>query len=528
MTDQKSFCDHVEDPEAKKEVADEEVVLDEETLKLDRQTLLRLDLLLMPMTLMLYLLAWLDRANVGNARVVSHLPVTSRSVAKPSIGRSGKGPPFDRSAIQDRYVVCTVLDCWWPGFDCAAITVTYVPYVLSELPSNLLLKIIGPRILLPTLCTLWGLVTTLQSQVHNYSGLLACRFFLGLLEGGLFPGIVLFLSNFYRRHELQVRIALFFSAASLSGAFSGLLAAAIQQMSGLRGMKGWQWIFLLEGLFTVCFGIFSFLVLPNGPENVITFRPKHSQRCIARLQQDSNNFETETKVTFKGVVSVLKDLHVWIACLILFCNGACLFGLAYFSPSIVQALGYSPTKTQLMTVPPYAAGFFVTMLTAYISDRRQQRGAGAFITSGIALIGAALAINGRSVGIRYAALMLLVTGVYACAPCLISWVPNNTAGHLRRATAVAMAFIATNMGGIMSTWIYPRESAPYFHLGIRFNLSLLVIAMVLVVVQVLLLRSLNRRKERIPLELLRGTEDLPYEEQFAKLGDRHPRYKYTY
>ncbi|KAF4253329.1 hypothetical protein KXW65_001449 [Aspergillus fumigatus] len=494
MTDQKSFCDHVEDPEAKKEVADEEVVLDEETLKLDRQTLLRLDLLLMPMTLMLYLLAWLDRANVGNARV------------------AGLEKDLHLTDLQYK----------------TAITVTYVPYVLSELPSNLLLKIIGPRILLPTLCTLWGLVTTLQSQVHNYSGLLACRFFLGLLEGGLFPGIVLFLSNFYRRHELQVRIALFFSAASLSGAFSGLLAAAIQQMSGLRGMKGWQWIFLLEGLFTVCFGIFSFLVLPNGPENVITFRPKHSQRCIARLQQDSNNFETETKVTFKGVVSVLKDLHVWIACLILFCNGACLFGLAYFSPSIVQALGYSPTKTQLMTVPPYAAGFFVTMLTAYISDRRQQRGAGAFITSGIALIGAALAINGRSVGIRYAALMLLVTGVYACAPCLISWVPNNTAGHLRRATAVAMAFIATNMRGIMSTWIYPRESAPYFHLGIRFNLSLLVIAMVLVVVQVLLLRFLNRRKERIPLELLRGTEDLPYEEQFAKLGDRHPRYKYTY
>ena len=75
MTDQKSFRDHVGDPEAKKEVADEEVALDEETLKLDRQTLLRLDLLLMPMTLMLYLLAWLDRANVGNARVVRRPPI---------------------------------------------------------------------------------------------------------------------------------------------------------------------------------------------------------------------------------------------------------------------------------------------------------------------------------------------------------------------------------------------------------------------------------------------------------------------
>ncbi|KAB8211151.1 major facilitator superfamily domain-containing protein [Aspergillus parasiticus] len=494
MADTKSFPDLAGDPEAKKDVIEEEAPMDERTLKLDRQTVLRLDLILMPMTLMLYLLAWLDRANVGNARV------------------AGLEKDLNLTDLQYK----------------TAITVTYVPYVVSELPSNLLLKIVGPRLLLPTLCTLWGMVTTLQSQVHNYSGFLACRFFLGLLEGGLFPGIVLFLSNFYRRHELQVRIALFFSAASLSGAFSGLLAAAIQQMSGLRGMKGWQWIFLLEGLFTVCFGLFSFLVLPNGPEKVITFRPEHTERCIARLQQDGNKFETETNVSFKEVFSVLKDLHVWIACLILFCNGACLFGLAYFSPSIVQALGYSSTKTQLMTVPPYACGFVVTMITAYFSDRYQQRGIGAFVTSGIALIGAALAINGRSIGVRYAALVLLLTGVYACAPCLISWVPNNTAGHVRRATAVAMAFIATNCGGIMSTWIYPQKSAPYYELGSRFNLSLTVIAMALVVAQVGLLRMLNRRKKTDPVGLLRGVEDLPYEEQLDKLGDRHPRYKYTY
>jgi MFS family permease len=76
-----------------------------------------------------------------------------------------------------------------------AITVTYVPYIAAELPSNLVLKKIGPRILLPLLCTTWGIVTTLQSLVQNYEGLLACRFLLGLFEGGLFPGIVLYLSG---------------------------------------------------------------------------------------------------------------------------------------------------------------------------------------------------------------------------------------------------------------------------------------------------------------------------------------------
>jgi MFS family permease len=109
------------------------------------------------------------------------------------------------------------------------------------------------------MCFCWGVVTTLQSQVHNFGGLVTCRFFLGLFEGGLLPGIILYLSGervcseksrkrhlivlagFYRRHELQLRVCLFFCAAALAGAFSGLLAAAIASMDGVGGMEGWRW-----------------------------------------------------------------------------------------------------------------------------------------------------------------------------------------------------------------------------------------------------------------------------------------------
>ncbi|KAJ0420970.1 major facilitator superfamily domain-containing protein [Aspergillus carlsbadensis] len=461
--------------------------------QLDRETLRRLDLILMPMTLILYLLAWLDRANVGNARVA--------------------GLDKDLNLSDHQYKI--------------AITVTYVPYIAAELPSNLILKKIGPRILLPTLCTAWGLVTILQCEARNFSGFVACRFFLGLCEGGLFPGIVLYLSGFYRRHELQVRIALFFSAASLSGAFSGLLAAAIQQMDGIRGLRGWQWIFILEGLFTVCFGLFSYAMLPNTPTDVLTFKPQHKAHCLHRLQLDSNLL-TEEPITLTKVLSIFKDLHVLLVSAILFCSGTCLFGLAYFSPSIVQAMGYGNTRTQLMTVPPYAVAFVVTMATAYIADRYRQRGICAFATTSLALIGAAMMLNSRTIAVRYTALILLVTGIYAAAPCLISWVPNNSAGHVRRATAVALGFICTSSGGVMSTWIYPKSSAPYYNVGARFNLALTVIPLVGLVVQVALLRHLNGRKERCRGEILSGLEGLTVEEQMELLGDRHPDYKYTY
>jgi len=125
------------------------------------------------------------------------------------------------------------------------LTMTFIPYIIVEIPAALVVKRIGANNLLPVMATLWGLITTLQGLVTSYSGLLASRFFLGLVEGGLIPGIVLVMSQFYKRDQVQLRLAVFFTAASLTGAFSGLLASAILGMDGRAGHKGWQWIFIL-------------------------------------------------------------------------------------------------------------------------------------------------------------------------------------------------------------------------------------------------------------------------------------------
>ncbi|EON67345.1 hypothetical protein W97_06598 [Coniosporium apollinis CBS 100218] len=458
---------------------------------LERKTVLRLDLLLVPMMCMIYLLAFLDRSNIGNARVA--------------------GLQKDLGITDYQYQI--------------AITVTYVPYIAAELPSNLVLKTVGPRLMLPGMCLCWGIVTALQSQVHNFGGLVACRFFLGLLEGGLFPGIVLYLSGFYRRHELQVRIALFFSAAAMSGAFSGLLAAAIIQMDGIGNLFGWQWIFLLEGLFTVVFGIFAFFVLPNTPHQVLTFTPEQADHCIRRLEADGP--PESGKFSSKAMLSAFKDLHIWLNCLALFCSGTCLFGLAYFTPSIVQGLGYSQTRTQLLTVPPFAIAFFVTMAAAYIADRYRCRGLTAIVTFCLAVVGFALFLTGTTIAVRYTALCFMVTGTYSSAPSLISWIPNNTAAHTRRATAIAMGFVSTNVGGIVSTWIYPKTSAPYYRFAARYNLSLVCIAIALIAGEVALLRWMNQRKEEKRKDLLQGVEGLSHEDQFNELGDHHPDFRYT-
>lgn len=216
-------------------------------------------------------------------------------------------------------------------------------------------------------------------------------------------------------------------------------------------MRGWQWIFLLEGLFTVLFGIFSFFVLPNNPAQVKTFKPEHVACCEKRLRLDTD-FPDSAKVNTRSIMSAFRSPHVLMSCLALFASGTCLFGLAYFTPSIVQALGYSRNRTQLMTVPPFACAFVATMVSSYLADRYKQRGISAIVMNIFALIGAAITISARSFGARYAALCLLITGVYASAPSLIAWLPNNSAGHVRRATAIAMGFVSTNSGGICKSF----------------------------------------------------------------------------
>lgn len=104
------------------------------------------------------------------------------------------------------------------------LTLYFVGYVLFEIPCNIILKRTTPRLWLPTLAVLWGIVSTLMGLVHNYEGFLASRFFLGVTESGLFPGVVFYFSMWYRRRERQFRISLFFSGAALAGAFGGILA----------------------------------------------------------------------------------------------------------------------------------------------------------------------------------------------------------------------------------------------------------------------------------------------------------------
>lgn len=173
---------------------------------------------------------------------------------------------LDRTNVGNARLVKLEVDLGMKGLDYNVALAIFFPfYVAAEIPSNIMMKRFRPSIWLTVIIVSWGLVMTCMGLVHNYKGLLACRVFLGIAEGGLFPGIYYYITMWYRRHECGFRMALFFSAATVAGAFGGLLARGVSAMNGVGGKAGWSWIFILEGLLTLSAGFFSYWAIHDYP-----------------------------------------------------------------------------------------------------------------------------------------------------------------------------------------------------------------------------------------------------------------------
>lgn len=207
----------------------------------------------------------------------------------------------------------------------------FIPYSLFEVPSNIVLKMLRPSRWLAVLVVLWGTVVCCMGTVQSYHGLLITRIFLGVTEAGFFPAATFLIGEWYCRYETQTRMAIFYTAASLAGAFSGLLAFAIQKMNGIAGISGWRWIFILEGALTVAVGLAIPFILPDSPERASWLTVEEKKFLRHRLEQDSGTkegrVETLDHFKFKFLWAALSDWKIWFTIFIYWGNTYVLYHL---------------------------------------------------------------------------------------------------------------------------------------------------------------------------------------------------------
>lgn len=257
--------------------------------------------------------------------------------------------------------------------------------------------------------------------------------------------------------------AIFFSAAAVSGSFGGLLAAAINLMHGKGGRPGWAWIFILEGIATVLFGIASFWVVHDFPDEATFLSDNDRVRVIRRLKADQQSSAEHEEFRMTYFWAAVKDYKMWIGMLIYMGCDMPLYAFALFLPTIITGMGYTSTTTaQLLTVPPYACAACMTIFIGWLADRTHQRGLCNMAVSLIGIVGFSMLLGGNSAPVRYIGTFLGAMGIYPCISNTISWVSNNVEGVYKRGVVLGFVIGWGNLNGIVSSNIYAATDAPRF------------------------------------------------------------------
>ncbi|TVY16389.1 putative transporter protein [Lachnellula arida] len=458
-----------------------------------KRLLRKLDLRLIPFLALIYLLCFLDRTNVGNARLFS-----------------------------------LEKDLHMKGLDYnVALAIMFPFYVAAEIPSNMMMKRLRPSIWLTVIMVTWSTVMICMGFVRSYSGLLVARSFLGLCEGGLFPGVSYFITMWYKRHECGTRLAFFFSAATAAGAFGGLIARGIAQMNDVGGYAGWRWIFILEGLLTLVVGSFAYWVIQDYPSTAGFLNTKEKIEVERRLADDHDGLAVDFDMRY--VYQALRDWKIWVMSVIAIGILTALYSISLFLPTIIKEMGYSNNAAQLLTVPVYIVACFCTLAGNYASDKARRRGIFVMGFEITAILGFVLLIATGKPHVQYAGTFFAASGIYCLVPMVIGWNGNNIGGSLKRGVGIAMQVGIGNLGGIIASFVYLTKDEPRFIRGHAILIALTSMSLVLSLFMTIYLGRENSRRDVLLLEQNKSLKNISHDEKLAQCqkGDDASFFRYT-
>ncbi|CAG8306236.1 unnamed protein product [Penicillium salamii] len=455
----------------------------EERQALEKRLVRRLDIRLMPMLVLIYILNYLDRNAIAAAKL------------------AGLTEDLQLSSVQFQTSVSVlfvglVLICYE-----YVLRLTVISYILMQVPSNLFLNKVGkPALYLPTCMVAWGVLCGASGAAQNFGGLVACRFLLGFVEAAYFPGCMVTLSAWYTRKELALRTAILYCGSLLSGAFSGLIAAGItDNMDGVRGLRAWRWLFIIEGAITVVVAFSAYFVLVNFPHNTTGISDTERELAIWRLQKDigAQGEESEENLSLVGgFKQCIADWKVWFLVTLVF--GATSSGtINSFFPTVVEGLGKDRIQTLLLTVPPYILACIVAMLVSLSADRSGERYFHFTIPLWTSIAGFIISASTTQFGPRYFAFMIMLPGVYTAFIIGITWVANTLPRpSAKKAAALAFANAIGNCSSVYSPYLYPSSGAPRFVLAMSVNAATSLLAISTATIFRVLLQRLNKGMER--------------------------------
>ncbi|KAK5130935.1 hypothetical protein LTR08_001538 [Meristemomyces frigidus] len=425
----------------------------------------KIDLHVVPTVFMLYLFCFIDRANVGNARLAG-------------LEKDLKLVNYDYNKL---------------------LSIFYISYIIFEIPANMACKAIGPGWFIPAISLGFGICSIGTAFVHTLSAASGVRFLLGMFEAGMMPGIAYYLSRWYRRSELAFRLSLYIVAAPLAGAFGGLLASGILTLDSFGGLHTWRMIFAIEGIITCGLSLISFLTLTDRPATARWLTQEEKDLAIARVKSERVGTtevldKMDTKKLLRGILS-----PVTLGTAVIFLlNNITVQGLAFFAPSIVKTIYPNNTvvSQQLHTVPPYIVGGFFTVLLPLLSTRFDRRMVFFLASAPFMMIGYImfLATDVTDHMTRYAATFLIALGAFSFGALCNAQVSANVVSDTARSAAIGTNVMLGNVGGLISTWSFLPKDGPDYPIGNGLNLATSSTILILSILLLMWMQHDNKRR----------------------------------
>ncbi|THV06580.1 MFS general substrate transporter [Dendrothele bispora CBS 962.96] len=382
-------------------------------------------------------------------------------------------------------------------------------FLIAELPSQLVSKRVGPDVWVPAQMTLWSIVAFSQYWLSGRASFLATRFLLGFLQGGFIPDMVLYLSYFYTKSELPIRLAFFWVSNYVSHIVSAFLAAGILKLRGVGGVAGWQYLFLIEGLFTLSIGLLSFFMMPPGPtQTKAWFRPKgwFSEReetiLVNRVLRDDpskSDMHNREGLSVGMIWEAVKDWRLWP----LYALG--LTHMIPVSPPQVymtlslRNLGFSTTNTNLLVVPSTVIGMLMLLFAAYLSERINSRVAATMILQiwALPLLIALYTFDQSTSQWAYFAVITLITGFPYVHPVQVAWASRNSNSVRTRTISASVYNMFVQAGAVIYSNIYRADDAPLDKRGNRALIGICSMNIALYIGTYFFYKFLNQRRDKI-------------------------------
>lgn len=321
----------------------------------------------------------------------------------------------------------------------------FVGYILFEIPSNLALQRFGARIWIARIMISWGLIATAMALVSGETSFYVMRFLLGVAEAGFFPGIILYLTYWFPARERARVVALFMAATPLATMVGGPVSGALLEFNGLFGLKGWQWLFIVEGLPAVVLGVIALRVLDNSPEEA-TWLSKGERQALSQVL--AAEAEAARTTGYAELGQALTRPRVLALGLLYFCIVIGFYGISFWMPQVIQTYGLNPLEIGFLTAIPYFFAAVAMVLWGAHSDRTGERIW--HVALPLFLAGAAFAWSAATLPLALilVALTLATVGTYAAIGTFWS-LPTSILTGTGAAAGIALINSMGNTGGLV-------------------------------------------------------------------------------